>query len=153
MLNFLNSSLFRKVIKFLNDPNERCAFATNIFLVMLPSKITDNISVVYDIKLKVALTLRYAIFFIYWNKNDKKHIYTSTSDAPELSSARIQLELEDFQLGSARLVRFWAQLILQKIWHNELFVLFEDFEFSSCKLMDFWVKKNLWFSEFFWFNY
>ena len=25
-----------------------------------------------------------------------------TSDAPELSSARIQLELEDFQLGSAR---------------------------------------------------
>ena len=63
------------------------------------------------------------------------------SDAPELSSARIQLELEDFQLGSAVLVRFWAQLILQKIWHNELFALFEDFKFSSCKIMDFLVTK------------
>ena len=30
----------------------------------------------------------------------------SISDAPELSSARIQLELEAFQLGSARLVGF-----------------------------------------------
>ena len=42
-------------------------------------------------------------------------LMTFTSDESELSSARIQLELEDFQLGSARLVRFWAQLILQKI--------------------------------------
>ena len=69
-------------------------------------------------------------------------MYVITSDAPELSSARIQLELEDFQLGSARLVRFWAQLILQKIWHNELFVLFEDFEFSSCNIMDLFGEKT-----------
>ena len=34
-----------------------------------------------------------------------------SSDAPELSSARIQLELEDFQLGSARLVGFSSQLV------------------------------------------
>ena len=33
------------------------------------------------------------------------------SDAPELSSARIQLELEDFQLGLARLVGFSSQLV------------------------------------------
>ena len=34
-----------------------------------------------------------------------------TSDESELSSARIQLELEDFQLGSARLVGFSSQLV------------------------------------------
>ena len=43
-----------------------------------------------------------------------------------LSSARIQLELEAFQLGSARLVRFLGQLVLQKFGQIELFV---DFEF------------------------
>ena len=35
-----------------------------------------------------------------------KFVYQISSDAPELSSARIQLELEAFQLGSARLVGF-----------------------------------------------
>ena len=34
-----------------------------------------------------------------------------SSDAPKLSSALIQLELEAFQLGSARLVRFLAHLL------------------------------------------
>ena len=43
-----------------------------------------------------------------------------------LASARIQLELEAFQLSSARLVRFLGQLILRKFGQIELFV---DFEF------------------------
>ena len=43
-----------------------------------------------------------------------------------LGSARIQLELEAFQLGSARLVQFLVQLVLRKFGHFELFV---DFEF------------------------
>ena len=43
-----------------------------------------------------------------------------------LDSAQIQLELEVFQLGSARLVRFLSQLALQKFGQIELFV---DFEF------------------------
>ena len=47
-----------------------------------------------------------------------------SSDAPQLSLARIQLELEAFQLVSALLVGFLAHLVLQKIWQIELFVLF-----------------------------
>ena len=47
-----------------------------------------------------------------------------SSDAPQLSLARIQLELEAFQLVSALPVGFLTHLALQKIWQIELFVSF-----------------------------
>ena len=50
--------------------------------------------------------------------------YVNNSDAPELSSARIQLELKAFQLSLARLVLFLAQLGFWKKGRNELFVPF-----------------------------
>ena len=55
--------------------------------------------------------------------NMKVRIVTS-SDAPELSLAWIQLELEAFQLVLALLVGFLAHFVLQKIWQIELFVSF-----------------------------
>ena len=45
-----------------------------------------------------------------------------------LGSARIQLELEAFQLGSARLVQKVGQLVSQNISWDELFL---DFEIPS----------------------
>ena len=39
-------------------------------------------------------------------EDDKNVRIVISSDAPKLSSARIQLELEAFQLGSAQLVGF-----------------------------------------------
>ena len=68
-----------------------------------------------------------------------------SSDAPELSLARIQLELEAFQLISALLVEFLAHLALQKIWQIELFVLFIVwfpsygyfiFQLQSCEIFE-----------------
>ena len=50
-------------------------------------------------------------------------------NAPELILARIQLELEAFQL--AWLVGFWAQLVLQIIWQNELLVLFVNIKICT----------------------
>ena len=38
-----------------------------------------------------------------------------------LGSARIQLELEGFQLGSAQLVVNLDQLVWQRLWQNKLF--------------------------------
>ena len=43
-----------------------------------------------------------------------------------LGSARIQLELEAFQLGSARLVQILGQLVRKKISWNELLLDFES---------------------------
>ena len=68
-----------------------------------------------------------------------------SSDAPQLSLARIQLELEALQLVSALPVGFLAHLTLQKIWQIELFVLFIVwfpsygyfiFQLQSCEIFE-----------------
>ena len=68
-----------------------------------------------------------------------------SSYASMLSSAWIQLELEAFQLDLARLVGFLAQVVLQKIWQIELFVLFIVwfpsygyfiFQLQSCEIFE-----------------
>ena len=51
-----------------------------------------------------------------------------------LGSARIQLELEAFQLGSARLMQILAQLVRKKISWNQLLLDFES-------LVEFFKKK------------
>ena len=58
--------------------------------------------------------LLHSVFLLFKNltnvfrkyKSSFESSWINSSDAPELSSARIQLELEAFQLGSARLVGF-----------------------------------------------
>ena len=50
----------------------------------------------------------------------------TTSDAPELGS-----DLAQAGSFSARLMGFWAELVLQIIWQNELFVLFVDIKICT----------------------